>query len=216
MRVGIIGYKGSGKSLVAQVLTQELELYYHPLAKHLKSALSLTFGLERCFWLESFFKGIRINERVIGPRVIRKFCLHFQTRSGVSLRGIERVAHWDHPIMQTPRMLMQYFGTGIVRTLNKDAHVRGVLNFMGSNSFLADDVRFDNEFDLFDVTIYLERPGKIPPKPEHVSEDVGRFKERATFILENDGSIQDLIAKTLKLAKSIKGLNSGGLENVKP
>lgn len=128
-------------------------------------------------------------------------------------------AHGQYKVFTTPREVLQFVGTDIIRELNPQYHVEVLIHTLNSNpttSFVATDSRFPNERkvlkDEFNATLVrVKRPLFTPEhliNPEvrapigvtrHSSENsLGPDSEYDAIIL-NDGTIPELHEKAKKL-----------------
>jgi len=106
------------------------------------------------------------------------------------------------------RAMLQEHGTELRRAEDPEywikAWKREVLT-AGKRLIVAADVRFENELDavrsLGGWTILVRRPGF--EGDSHVSEALAEQPPKWDFVLENDGSIEDLEAKTDDLMASL-------------
>jgi hypothetical protein len=101
----------------------------------------------------------------------------------------------------TYRELLQRFGTEVGRSIDPDLWIKSTFNYMEPESnYIITDVRFKNEakacLDRGAVLIRINRETK---DMEHQSEhDMDDFKDY-THIIDNNGTLEELIDKVLAL-----------------
>lgn len=128
--------------------------------------------------------------------------------AGIPYNAVERMIEGDlkekpirFPAFEvTPRKLMQTLGTEWGRNINENLWADLTMNkaATASGKVVIDDMRFTNEFDAVKrvggVTVLVRRPGVERPANCHPSE--GALDNHPfDFIVENDGSVQDLVKK---------------------
>jgi len=177
--IGICGKKGVGKDTIADYLVQRHEFHKDAFAGPLKKACSEIFGIPL-----SHFYDEKIKEEV-DP-------------------------FWE----KSPRCLMQEVGTDLFRN-HYDPNI--LLHSMekrldeyekDNKNICVCDVRFPNEalclLQRGGTLIYIDRPSTKAAHEEdqHASEtSVEYVRTMATIVLNNDGSIQDLLDQTEALLK---------------
>jgi hypothetical protein len=172
--IGIAGYARSGKDTAAEVLTAEYGYTRYSLADRMREAMVILNPLLR--------DEIRLND--VLPEI-----------------------GWDGVKANFPliRELLQKFGTEVGREMfGTDFWVDQVIsNLPDGEMAVIPDVRFPNEFyavkknggEVWRVT----RPG-VTAVNGHISEvALDQAKVEYDYILENDGSIEDLKIKVLNV-----------------
>jgi len=113
----------------------------------------------------------------------------------------------DHSVCWTPRELLQYIGTDVMRNIDPYCWINVVKNFVDTNknnydNIILSDARFSNE-----VTWVLEHGGihvhiqktfrdKINGSTHYSETSLPNIEESDnTFIINNDGSLDDLTIK---------------------
>ena len=97
---------------------------------------------------------------------------------------------------ETVRDLLQYIGTDVIRTYNKNWHVNQIAKMIDNDEkYIIDDVRFPNEKNLIEslggVCWYIVRP-KIDNISNHESETAVSWRDFDNIII-NDSSREELI-----------------------
>ena len=183
MLIGIVGLIGSGKDTVAQRLVDKHGYRRDSFAKSLKDAVASMFNWDRDM-LEGSTKESREWREHPDPFWSKQF---------------------GKPV--TPRWVLQYFGTEVMRGQMYDAiWVDSCLGRYNGKPTVISDTRFPNEVEQIRArggkiirvkkgrdpewfTNYIE--GRIVPKNVHSSEYVWARSEYDHVIL-NDGSLEDL------------------------
>ena len=195
MLIGIVGLIGSGKDTVAEHLVEHYGYKRDSFAKSLKDAVSAMFNWER-----EMLEGSTDSSR------------HWREQPD---------KFWSEKFGKpvTPRWVLQYFGTEVMRGHMYDAiWVDSCIGrYKGQNTVIS-DTRFPNEVkrirehggkiilvkrgpDPEWFTNYLE--GNIEPKDIHSSE-YAWAKEEFDYVIKNDGSKQELFDNLNKLLVSNK------------
>jgi len=177
--IGICGKKGVGKDTVADYLVQRHEFHKDAFAAPLKKACSEIFGIPLVHFYDE-----KIKEEV-DP-------------------------FWE----KSPRCLMQEVGTDLFRNhYDPTIWLRSMEKRLDeyekvNKNICVCDVRFPNEalclLQRGGTLVYIDRPSATTPYEEdqHSSEtSVEYVRPMATIVLNNDGSIQDLLDQTEALLK---------------
>ena len=199
MLIGIVGLIGSGKDTVAQHLADKHGFRKDSFAKSLKDAVAAMFN-----WDREMLEGSTKESREWRERPDTFWSKQF----GKDV---------------TPRWVLQYFGTEVMRGQMYDAiWVDSCLGRYDGKPTVISDTRFPNEVDQIRAhggkiirvkkgndpewfTNYVE--GNVVPKDVHSSEYVWARSE-FDIIIENNGSLQDLYAKVDDLIISNKISNT--------
>jgi hypothetical protein len=182
--IGLSGYGGAGKDVVASVLVSERGFERRAFADPMREAL------------------YRLDPLVPGPG------LHDER-----LRWLVDTFGWDQTKRRFPevRRLLQMFGVECGRDLHgPDCWVNITLADLPETSVVISDVRFPNEADrirsLGGTVWRISRPG-VGPVNAHLSD---RMLDDWPFDhhLINDGTVGDLERAALELSDSLRaGLN---------
>jgi hypothetical protein len=203
MIIGVLGFIGSGKGTVGEILAEEKKFVPLSFADSLKDATSAIFGWDREL-LEGDTKESREFRETVDTFWSKKF---------------------DKPI--TPRYILQYFGTEVCRNnlLNSiwvDSLERKILQH---ENVVITDVRFNNEIkflkSLNSLLVQVDRTETrpdwwkwhescmktIPAQWEkyalehkiHKSEYEWIGNPHIDYVVENDGSFRDLELKILDI-----------------
>ena len=195
MLIGVVGLIGSGKGTVSDRLVEKHGYQKDSFAKSLKDAVASMFN-----WNRSMLEGDTESSR------------HWREQPD---------KFWSEKFGKpvTPRWVLQYFGTEVMRGQMYDAiWVDSCMGrYKGQKTVIA-DVRFPNEVKQIRAhsrkIIRVKRgqdpewfvnyvEGNIEPKGIHSSE-YAWAKEEFDFVIENNGSKEDLYAKIDALIVSDK------------
>ena len=110
----------------------------------------------------------------------------------------------------TIRDVMQILGTNLLREgFNNNIHVAATLGSIKENEkIIITDVRFPNELEAIKkhngITIRInrglvERTGKMIQEPEHISENALDNYNDWDYVIENNGTIEELIEQVKKI-----------------
>jgi len=192
MIIGVVGFIGSGKGTVADILQSEHSYQKISFADSLKDAVSAVFG-----WPRNLLEGDTDESR--------------EWREQVDSWWAKRLGIHD----LTPRWVLQQWGTEVCRAgFHDDIWIASIERKLDSNTnYVIPDTRFPNEIDLIKKLrgqVWLvergRRPdwfdkyrlGGSPPRDIHASEWAWA---RAKFnqIITNDGTLEDLQVKVKNL-----------------
>ena len=184
MLLGICGLIGSGKDTVAEHLVKHHGFKRDSFAKSLKDAVSSMFN-----WDRKMLEGDTASSR------------HWREQPD---------AFWSErfgkPI--TPRWVLQYFGTEVMRQGMYDAiWVDSVIGrYKGENTVIS-DTRFINEIKTIKAhggKIMLVKKGELPTREEMQKQGAHQSEwdwigSDFDYIIENNGTKEDLFDKVAEL-----------------
>lgn len=213
--IGIVGFAGSGKNTVGDIMLQSLGYVKESYARSLKDAVSLIFEWPRDL-LEGETEESRAFRETVDP--------NWSARLGYDV---------------TPRSILQHVGTDCLRNhLHNDIWVHSLVNRIqkqeNPTGYVITDARFPNEIDAIvnqgGVIIEVKR-GPNPPWFDvaveanaklraghntvvwgekgvalgipHISEWAWCGHPYIHYTLTNDGTIEDLKHSTTKLLDAI-------------
>lgn len=176
MIIGLVGFIGSGKGTVRDILMREHGYHGCAFADSLKDAVSTIFS-----WPRELLEGDSNTSRAFRDRVD---------------------PWWSHKFGYevTPRLMLQKMGTEACRNNLADNIWIAALEkrIHGHEDVVISDVRFPNEIDFVRSAggkIILISRSPSPTEEElarmHISETAWR-KESVDCVIDNNGSIQDL------------------------
>lgn len=179
MIIGLVGYIGSGKSTVADVLVREHQYHKFAFADSLKDAVATIFT-----WPRGLLEGDSNASRTFREKVD---------------------PWWSHKLGYevTPRLILQKMGTEACRHGIADNIWIAALEkrMQGYEDVVIADCRFPNEIDFIrsvgGIVIQVAR-GPAPTEEErakmHVSETAW-YSCPVDAVIDNDGTIEDLKRK---------------------
>lgn len=186
MIIGLVGYIGSGKGTVRDILVREHRYHGCAFADALKDAVSTVFG-----WDRDILEGDTNASRAFRERVDPWWSYKF---------GFE----------VTPRLILQRMGTEACRHGIADNIWIAALEkrIQGMQNVVVSDVRFPNEIDFIrsaqGIIVRVDR-GPQPTKDElskmHISETAWN-NTVPDIIIDNNGTIEEL-KKKVKLSLTI-------------
>lgn len=166
MHIGICGYAESGKDAVADILVAE-------------------FGYTKVGMSDALDKYLLILDPIIEitPGEYYRYRLIRDTYNYVESKKFEEV-----------RRLLQRLGTDVGRAIDPDIWVkewRDAAELCGNDNVVVTGIRFQNEIDMVDKLVWVNRPG-VGPKNDHVSEDLAFVFEQADYMVSNSGTLENL------------------------
>ena len=176
MIIGLVGYIGSGKGTVGDILVRDHQYYKFAFADALKDAVSQIF-----VWPRGLLEGDSNASRAFRERVD---------------------PWWSHKFGYevTPRLILQKFGTEACRHGIADNIWIAALEkrIEGYENVVISDVRFPNEIDFVRSAggvIIRVRRGEDPTPEElskmHISETAWNSYD-PDFVIHNEGTLDDL------------------------
>ena len=179
MLIGITGQKFSGKSTVANMLSEILGYKTCSFADKLKDVTCILSGCTREQLEDYDFKE---NELV--PDYLRPYCLNAEK--------------------PTYRAFLQHFGSEVMRGVNGSIWIDCTLSKCGENAIIS-DVRFPNEAkairDRGGLIVKVVRDGVVSKDTHSSEKNVENIA--GNIIVFNDGSLEHLKAMVDMLAKLI-------------
>lgn len=173
MRIGLTGYATSGKDEVADVLATE-------------------YGFVKVNMSDAINNYLCILNPIISIQ-------HFP-----ALRYAEYVA--EHGYVQAKehpevRRLLQTFGTDVGRAIDLDMWVKEAAKLASLHErVVTTGIRYVNEAVPGMMVVRVNRPG-FGPLNDHTSESLADVFALAEITIENDGTLEELRAKTRRFAE---------------
>ena len=187
MIIGLVGFIGSGKGTVRDILVREHGYHGFAFADALKDAVATIFT-----WPRGLLEGDSNASRAFRERVD---------------------PWWSHKLGYevTPRLILQKMGTEACRHGIADNIWIAALEkrIQGYEDVVISDVRFPNEIDFVrsagGIIVQVNR-GNAPTKEElskmHISETAWNYVV-PDYIIDNDGTLQELKDK-IKLVLTVE------------
>lgn len=206
--IALTGYIGSGKDTAAEIILNEFKgLPTITFAKHMKSILGKVFNLDESYFTDRVKKEATLEDPIyMSPELIDSVC---------RLYGHELEYGDMRPfvgkMIYSPRELMEFFGTTVLQTIDKQIHVKQEFRMAPkSDSYLVTDVRFEHEYkyliDNFDQVqlLFIDRASaEAASKPrKSIAELYLPTLKTKSLIVDNNGTIDAL---KINIMKYIKG-----------
>ena len=177
MLIGLVGLIGSGKDTVADFLVKDHQFQRDSFAKSLKDAVSAIFGWDRQL-LEGATQESRMWRERIDP-------------------------YWSNKLDRavTPRYVLQYWGTEIMRGHFHDGiWIDSFTARYKGGKIVLSDTRFINEINTIRALkgqVVLVRRGPIPTQTEMQERAVHQSEwdwigQRFDYEIDNSGNLEDL------------------------
>jgi hypothetical protein len=167
MRVGICGYAGSGKDVVADVLVTE-------------------YGFVRVNMSDALDRYLQ----VLNPWVHPAGFVHLGDIRYADLRGL--LNYTEAKRIPEVRRLLQALGTDVGRAIDPEMWLKELEKEAARHDkVVTTGIRFLNEAAPLDYLVHVERPG-VGPANDHVSESIDPIIAISSITLRNDGTIEDL------------------------
>lgn len=194
--IGLTGFAKSGKSTAAEIL-KEMGGVEVAFAKHLKDVCAVVFNIPRSHFDDQKYKEIEFNNPIrLRPTDIADILDYFEVPK--RLQPAVMLAH--HVYLKSPRHVAQYIGTEVLRSIDKDIHIKMAFKLASSSNALfliCSDMRFDNELKYVEntdgLTIGISRKAVFPTNLEnlHPSEkEIPNLISRSDVVIENEGTIE--------------------------
>jgi hypothetical protein len=214
MIIGLVGKKRSGKSYLAQVLTNKYNLVKIAYADELKEIIKEFFNIE-LIKQEDLDADKKLN--IIINNSKQNNLKYYQTLTIMSLHKIFKTIEYNDILkskidtfanyliniknFDDLRKIYQYYGTDLCRYINNNLwidllnnNINKIINKQ-NNGIIIDDIRFENELNniyyisqkhnLKPISIYVEY-SKVINNDTHDSEQVDNLKNIVDFIYNRD------------------------------
>ena len=197
MLISFGGRIGSGKSTLKDILVNDYKFNTFSFAGPLKEYVSRLYGIPIKWCYSQKDKEKELKHLLIWD----------EYRCGTLSEIIGEVIEWNGETVEfkTLRHALQYIGTEVLRTHDVNFHVsRSIENLEYGGTYVNDDLRFKNELITMQNfgahCIFVNRETGIAS--DHASENELQPTD-FDYIIENDGSIEDLKQKFMVLYKLI-------------
>jgi len=227
--IGILGAKGAGKTTACNILKRFSKTSSEiSLAGTLKDVCSEVFSLERDSFEDPLKKEVELNDPVYISEVELKnlyaqFYPDFQASNNYEhfTKFINHTRKHIGKVLLTPRKVLQYVGTDVLRDFDENIHCRKLSEAIENcklNNFttavIVPDVRFKNEFSYLEskyefYPIYIKNliAEEFALKDGHASEKDFLELAKTSIKVNNNGFLQELETALLaELTKEIRGL----------
>ena len=213
MVVGISGKMGSGKDLVYDMLCElsDVDFENKKFAYPIKWIVSVLIGCDISQLEDREFKNKELGEEWTKYRIITKGLPNYYVSTLQEAEDNTRHSNQRYvKVVMTPRLLLQLLGTEAGREIiHPNIWVNALFaDYSEDSNWIITDVRFPNEAkaikDKGGILIRINRPqyldnGLVIRKNEHLSETSLDDYDEFDHVIENDGTVQDLIDKVMAL-----------------
>jgi hypothetical protein len=193
MLIGVIGFAGSGKGTVADILVRDHDFHKLSFADALKDSVATIFGWERRL-LEGDTDESRKFRETIDPWWSKRFAYDVTPRYMLQLMGTEagrNAFHIDIWIHTVARRMMQFENVVIA-----DARFPNELQFIRDNGGFNVHVERGNNPEWYEIARQANKEHKMNLMmgyPTHYSEWAW-IGEKFNYLLTNNGSLAMLEA----------------------
>lgn len=209
--IGLVGAKQSGKTTAFKKIASLVNAGEITLAGKLKTVCSEIFNIPRSCFEESEKKERELEDLVF----LNKSNLEdvFDAYSVADFDFNKHIRGHIGTVLHTPREVLQYVGTEVIRSYDSDLHCKKAVEAIHSTTglYVVTDIRFPNEFDFFTnyfsnfTPIYIKNivAELVASKDRHSSEGhLGQLAQACHITLNNNRGMSDFhveITKTIKL-----------------
>jgi hypothetical protein len=207
--IGISGFAKSGKTSLMEAIKEEYNCKEISFASHLKNTCSKVFNIPREYFDDQKLKEKPISTIILSSNQIHSCITSFDI---IQYDFDEIFAKHENHILTTPRYILQYIGTDILRQLDTDIHIKKAFSETekdkNCNIFVVPDMRFMNEFSFVSqkgTTIGIIRDSVRPDlSTVHQSESfIDSIVEKCQYKIENNSSFEDFRERAKTLVKTI-------------
>lgn len=218
--ISLSGKAKSGKDTVAEYLVEKHGFKQESWAGNLKRMCQKIFNLtdHEVFTQEGKEKPLKFG-RYLEEEQYYQILGWMKATIDVDLEAIpfdelmaEKFKPSELPLeLETPRQILQVVGTEICRSIYQKYHV-DLLKLKIKNDentdFVISDSRFQNEVEAFrdyensqTITIKIERDMEAIKESAHASESTLDTLEGFDYVIENNGTLEELYAKIEEIVK---------------
>ncbi len=197
--LGLCGAKGAGKTSTFNIIkelspnTQEIML-----AKTIKKVCSRVLKIPIQFFEDPKLKEVKLTQPAyLSVTILEAMLIAFNL-------PLKRDSYRKHvgKTLETPRQIMQYIGTELIRAIEPDIHCKFALEDLKKDVKLGvvTDIRFPNEQEFFAknsnnfMMVYIKnsKAENVAKSDTHASENYLTDLKMNALIIENDGTLADL------------------------
>lgn len=221
MIIGLTGNKGAGKTTAFNFIKAKYpDIIELQLAKYLKEVCSIVFETDIKYFEDSHFKELVINPAFPHFQLTLTSLPLIYELYGLKLRTSDFRKHLNAGFW-TPRQVLQYVGTEILREREPTIHIRKMvesIQFQTSQNYIITDIRFINEYNTlktmlddklgFDM-IYIQRDEAEAKAGDHKSESEIKEIAKNAKIVNNNNGLEELKERVLQTAENVLKRNYG-------
>jgi hypothetical protein len=213
--IGMCGPKQSGKDTTASMMKKSIPgLENLALAGYLKDVCSAVFNVNREYFdhqkmKETLFPVVKLVEEKNLLQVLGLYATFLDDSS--IWYGLPETL--PSTIVRTPRELLQFIGTDILRTYRPDIHLDvAAKSASPSGSYVITDCRFQNEIKWVQrqggKVFYIDRPEaeKRMFESSHISEKgIADLRFKCDYVIQNYGSLEELAINVKSALELMEG-----------
>lgn len=210
--IGLIGAKGAGKTTAYEAICEVQKVEEFTLAEKLKNVCSQVFEVERkAFDSHKLKEKFFITPKLLSENLIRQIYSQYNIEPNYDSHIRPHIG----TLLNTPRQVVQYVGTELLRAYDPDIHCKGVIRGAKQKVGVVTDIRFPNEYIYFFknfqkfIPIYIKNSAAeiAASKDQHPSEiHTGSLAKKAMITVENDKDLQTFKNKVrIEFEKILRG-----------
>ena len=200
MKISLSGKKRCGKDTVFGFLQDFVEVKRMAFADPLKEACSIAFDIDKKFFYDDDLKDKDFDVPfVLSCERLRKLAMVLDFRPTEDYYSVGAFKE-----MKTPRQLLQFVGTDLVRKTIKDSFWLDLLELKlkdSSDYLVLTDSRFKNERDMLKragaILVLIKRD--IGNEDCHASENDLGLESDYDIVIENNGSLDELKSQVVEI-----------------
>jgi hypothetical protein len=200
-----VGPRGSGKDTCASIV-QEMGVtdFNIKFAGPLKDICSDVFGISRHAFEDPIAKEA-VGYYRVGPFEIGQIVELMTSYVPVTQKGqrdaLRAFANHVGTVLTTPRQVLQYVGTEMIRAVDNDWHCKAAIGLDSDVvTAVVTDCRFENEYDYLmqhhePEFYYVERPlaeAQLNAATHESERQVAALRKRIDKVIHNTGTVDDL------------------------
>jgi hypothetical protein len=223
MILGLAGKAGAGKDSAALVLSHNYDFKQIAFADNLKTMCKWVFQITQKQCYDQSVKEKKFATPIeLSPEHIERILDYAYRINGFEVTTQQRYMMYKYvgnlTTLRTPRELLQFVGTELLREIiDEDYHVKVVKNKIDQDedtcsTYVITDARFENErskikeWGGYTAIVDRESDKGAVGLAGHASENnMGSFDDY-DFVINNNGSLDDLPKEIDKLVDSINNL----------
>ncbi len=205
----LVGPKSCGKTTTFNLLKENVERDFEgkvvvelTLAGKLKSTVGSVFNLSHAQLNDPVLKEAYLEDPIyIEAAQVEALVEQFGHKADYNTHIRDHVGK----VCNTPRELLQYVGTQVLRRLDDNIHINTLIKQINDDEnrvYVVTDARFTNEFEFFEkafgrnfVPLYIKNPNAevIADQATHESETQYRQFRNRCALVDNNSTIPHLL-----------------------
>lgn len=201
--IGLVAEKESGKTTSFNHIKSKIpEAQEVMLAEHLKNVCSQVFPVPKEDFESQQKKQMELSSPIIlTEKHVRELFNLFE----LAPKSTEDVQKHVGKKLSTPRQILQYVGTDVLRAVDSDIHLKWAMKIAPkSDVYVVTDIRFPNEFEFFKgqgkfISVFIDRSqlSKKDSASQHASEQhIQNMKKKCMIEIDNNSNnLADLLGQ---------------------